>query len=126
MKIKKLLFAMASLFVIALMALPAIALAQDDDAKSILKKMSEYVSNQKTIEFTFDSDIEVITPRLEKIQFTNSGGALLSRDRTRFARTVSAAMRMWRSASTERPSAFSASISTATCAVSRFTGTWTI
>jgi len=41
--------------------------------------MSDYVSSQKTIELTFDSDIEVITPQLEKIQFTNSGEALLSR-----------------------------------------------
>ena len=37
------------------------------------------MSSQKTIELTFDSDIEVITPELEKIQFTNSGEALLSR-----------------------------------------------
>jgi len=50
-----------------------------DDAQSILKAMSEYVSSQQTIELTFDSDIEVITPELEKIQFTNSGSALLSR-----------------------------------------------
>jgi hypothetical protein len=52
---------------------------QGSDAKSILKAMSDYVSSQKTIELTFDSDIEVITPQLEKIQFTNSGEALLSR-----------------------------------------------
>jgi hypothetical protein len=49
------------------------------DAKAILKSMADYVSSQQTIEFTFDSDIEVITPQLEKIQFTNSGEALLSR-----------------------------------------------
>ena len=59
-------------------ALPA-ARAQASDAKSILKSMSDYVSRQKTIEFTFDSDIEVITPQREKIQFTNSGNVLLSR-----------------------------------------------
>ena len=53
--------------------------AQAGDAKAILKRMSDYVSSQKTIELTFDSDIEVITPELEKIQFTNSGEALLSR-----------------------------------------------
>jgi len=54
------------------------------DPKSILKAMSDYVSSQKTIEFTFDSDIEVITPQLEKIQFTNSGDVLVSRpDRMR-------------------------------------------
>ena len=55
------------------------AQAQGSDAKSILKAMSDYVSSQKTIELTFDSDIEIITPQLEKIQFTNSGEALLSR-----------------------------------------------
>ncbi len=41
--------------------------------------MSDYVGSLKTIELTFDSDIEVITPELEKIQFTNSGETLLSR-----------------------------------------------
>jgi len=55
------------------------ALAQAKDAKAVLKTMSDYVGRQKTIELTFDSDIEVITPQMEKIQFTNSGGALLSR-----------------------------------------------
>jgi len=53
--------------------------AQQNDAYTILKAMSDYVSSQKIIQLTFDSDIEIITPQLEKIQFTNSGGALLSR-----------------------------------------------
>jgi len=52
---------------------------QGSDARSILKTMSDYMGSQKTIELRFDSDIEVITPQLEKIQFTNSGEALLSR-----------------------------------------------
>nr|MBS0022414.1 DUF2092 domain-containing protein [Gammaproteobacteria bacterium] len=63
----------------ALLALGPGAQAQESDAKSILKAMSDYVSSQKTIELTFDSDIEVITPQLEKIQFTSSGEALLRR-----------------------------------------------
>lgn len=58
---------------------PARAKPRGSDAKSILKAMADYVGSQKTIELTFDSDIEVITPELEKIQFTNSGEALLSR-----------------------------------------------
>ncbi|MGE5320383.1 MAG: DUF2092 domain-containing protein [Hyphomicrobiaceae bacterium] len=53
--------------------------AQGNDAKAILKAMSDYVGSQKTIEVTFDSSIEVITPQLEKIQFNNSGELLLSR-----------------------------------------------
>ena len=49
------------------------------DAKAMLKAVSDYVSSQKTIEFTFDSYIEIITPQLEKIQYTSSGDAQLSR-----------------------------------------------
>ncbi len=60
------------------------ARAEGGDAKAILKAMSDYVGSQNTIELTFDSDIEVITPQLEKIQFTSSGEALLRRpDRLR-------------------------------------------
>jgi hypothetical protein len=68
------------LFLAAALVLPApSALAQARDAKAVLKAMSDYVGRQKAIELTFDSDIEVITPQLEKVQFTNSGEALLSR-----------------------------------------------
>ena len=50
--------------------------------------MSNYVGGQTTISLTFDSDIEVITPQMEKIQFTNSGEALLSRPDKLRARRV--------------------------------------
>jgi hypothetical protein len=63
----------------ALMLAAPGAQAQASDAKVMLKAMSDYVGSQKNIELTFDSDIEVITPQMEKIQFTNSGEALLSR-----------------------------------------------
>lgn len=53
--------------------------AQNPDAKAVLKSMSAYVASQNDIELTFDSDIEVITTDLEKIQFASSGGLLLSR-----------------------------------------------
>jgi hypothetical protein len=55
------------------------AQAAGDDAGQILKAMSDYLAAQKIISLTFDSDIEVITPDLEKIQFTNSGTLLLHR-----------------------------------------------
>lgn len=63
----------------ALLVVPARAQTPDNDATVLLKAMSDYVGSQKTIKLTFDSAIEVITPQLEKIQFTNSGEALLSR-----------------------------------------------
>jgi hypothetical protein len=67
-----------------LFALPAWA----DDAGKILKAMSDYVGSQKVISATYDSDIEVITPDLQKIQFASSGKLLLSRpDKFRATRT---------------------------------------
>ena len=77
------------LFLAVLLVLSvAYAQAQGSDAKPFLKAMSDYVSSQKTIELTFDSDIEVITPQLEKIQFTNSGKMLLARPDKVYAHRV--------------------------------------
>src|SRR5258705_4816149 len=59
-----------------------------DDAAQILKAMSDYLANQKAISLTFDSDVEVVTPEVEKIQFASSGKMLLSRpDKLRVTRT---------------------------------------
>jgi hypothetical protein len=59
-----------------------------DDAAAILKAMTDYAAAQKSISATFDSDIEVVTPELEKIQFTSSGKLQLSRpDKLRISRT---------------------------------------
>lgn len=60
----------------------------DDDATKILKAMSDYVGSQQSIAVTFDSDVEVVTSELQKIQFTGSGQVLLSRpDKVRMSRT---------------------------------------
>jgi hypothetical protein len=59
-----------------------------DDAEQILKSMSDYVASQKNISLAYDSDVEVITSELEKIQFNSSGKVLLSRpDKVRATRT---------------------------------------
>jgi NAD(P)-dependent dehydrogenase (short-subunit alcohol dehydrogenase family) len=64
------------------------ASAQGGGADKILKAMSDYVTGQKTFSVTYDSDVEVITPALQKIQFTSSGQVQLSRpDKLRAART---------------------------------------
>ena len=70
---------LASFLAAALFAAPGASLAQENDAMAVLKAMSDYVGGQKSIELAIDSDIEIITPQLEKIQFTNSGEALLRR-----------------------------------------------
>jgi hypothetical protein len=74
----------------AVLASFAICLAlpvQAQDAAGILKAMSDYVTSQKVLSLTFDTDIEVITSELQKIQFTSSGQVLLSRpDKIRASR----------------------------------------
>jgi hypothetical protein len=68
-----------------LLVLPAFVLtispasATEDDAKDILKSMSDYLASQETISASFDSAVEVITPQMEKIQFTSSGTLLMAR-----------------------------------------------
>lgn len=51
----------------------AVATAQADDANKILKTASDFMASQKAFSLTYDSDIEVITTDLQKIQFTSSG-----------------------------------------------------
>jgi hypothetical protein len=61
--------------------------AQAQDAGKILKAMADYVTSQKVISVTYDTDVEVITNDLQKIQFASSGQMLLSRpDKVRASR----------------------------------------
>lgn len=63
----------------ALLAVASTARADDGAAFKVLKGMSDYLASQKTISLSFDADVEVITPDIEKIQFASSGQLLLSR-----------------------------------------------
>jgi hypothetical protein len=72
----------------AFWSLAPVANAAENDALKILKGMSDYLASQKNISLSFDSDIEVITPEMQKIQFASSGKLLLSRpDKLRATRT---------------------------------------
>ncbi|MBR0713278.1 DUF2092 domain-containing protein [Bradyrhizobium liaoningense] len=74
----------ATAAVLVLAASPARA----DDPAKILKSMTDYLGSQKTLSASFESDIEIITPELQKIQFTSSGQMKLSRpDKLRVRRT---------------------------------------
>src|ERR1700728_1244723 len=55
------------------------ARAEGDDATKILKTMSDYMAKQKSINVNFDTDVEVITSELQKIQFISSGHLLMIR-----------------------------------------------
>ena len=73
---------------VAILVTTASQTARADDAAQILKAMTDYTGAQKSISAAFDSDIEVITPELQKIQFTSSGQMSLNRpDRLRIRRT---------------------------------------
>ena len=64
------------------------AMAKADDANKILKAMSDFMTSQKAFSLTYDSDIEVITTDLQKIQFTSSGQVQAIRpDKLRATRT---------------------------------------
>ncbi len=77
MKIRKAFFTKLMLpLAVVFLVVPINAQAEESDATVILKAMSDYVGSQQTIKLTFDSDIEIITPQLEKIQFSNSGEVL--------------------------------------------------
>lgn len=67
--------------------LPASA-ADDTEAKALFKRMSDYLVSQKTISFTYDSNLEIVTSELQKLRFASSGALTLSRpDKIRMSRT---------------------------------------
>src|SRR3954471_11655690 len=53
--------------------------ASADDAVNLLRAMTDYTAAQKAITATFDSDTEVITAEMQKIQFASSGKFMLAR-----------------------------------------------
>jgi len=69
-------------------AVACVSPAGAQDAPAILKAMSNYVASQKNISLTYDTEIEVVTPLVQKIQFDSSGQLSLSRpDKIRATRT---------------------------------------
>ena len=69
----RLLPASAAAISLAVLAAATIPGARADDAAALLKAMADYTVAQKSITATFDSDVEVVTAELEKIQFASSG-----------------------------------------------------
>ena len=84
-KLIRILAAAASLAVLSFTTTQA---ARADDPAKLLKAMSDYLAGQKSLSAKFDSDIEVVTPELQKIQFTSSGEMKMNRpDKLRIRRT---------------------------------------
>jgi hypothetical protein len=65
-----------------------VAWAAEGEAQTILKAMADYVSRQENLSLKYDADVEVVTPAVEKIQFSASGEVTLSRpNKFRVSRT---------------------------------------
>jgi hypothetical protein len=77
-----------SLLAMTVLFTPVAHAEKNEDAVKVLKAMSDYIAGQKTLSVSFDSDVEVITSELQKVQFTSSGQVQLSRpDKLRATRT---------------------------------------
>lgn len=73
---------------IAVLSAAASQSARADDPAKLLKAMSDHLAGQKSLSAKFDSDVEVITPELQKIQFSSSGEMKMNRpDKLRIRRT---------------------------------------
>lgn len=55
------------------------ASAEEGEAQKILKTMTDYVGRQENLSVKFDTDVEVVTPAVEKIQFSASGDVTMNR-----------------------------------------------
>ncbi len=64
------------------------ATADEAHARKLFEAMSEYMTSQNAISFTYNSNLEVVTDELQKIGFASTGGATLQRpDKLRVSRT---------------------------------------
>jgi hypothetical protein len=86
--LRKLIRVSATAASIAVLSVAAMQGARADDPGKILKGMADYLAGQNSLSAKFDSDIEVVTPELQKIQFTSSGEMKMNRpDKLRIRRT---------------------------------------
>jgi hypothetical protein len=80
--------ALCALLATTVLFVPGARADKSEDAVKILKTMTDYIAGQKTLSANFDSDVEVITSGLQKLQFASSGQVQLSRpDKLRAIRT---------------------------------------
>jgi hypothetical protein len=65
----------------------AVARADETQAKSLVKAMSDYLGMQKAISFDYDTNLEIVSPQQQKIGLASSGALVLNRpDKLRVTR----------------------------------------
>src|SRR6476660_840079 len=72
---------LASALAIAASGMVSISVARADEAqaKSLLKAMSDYLAAQKAISFDYDSNLEIVSTQQQKIGLASSGTLTLNR-----------------------------------------------
>jgi hypothetical protein len=79
--------ASAAMILVIGMQAPA-AVADEAEAKSLLKAMSDYLAQQKSLSFSYDTNLEVVTKSHQKLLLASSGQVGLSRpDKIRATRS---------------------------------------
>ena len=79
------------------------ARADEAQARSLLKAMSDYLGAQKTISFEYDTNLELVTKQQQKIGLASSGTLTLERPDKLRAQRARADLRMSRWSSMEKP-----------------------
>ncbi len=69
----------ATVSLVAVMAAPFAASADEDDARRILKSMADYMQSQDRLSFEFDAVLEVITADNQKLALASSGTVTMDR-----------------------------------------------
>jgi hypothetical protein len=69
----------ASLALILGLGTPSGANADEKDARSLVKAMSDYLAAQKAISFAYDADLEIVTKDQQKLALASSGTVTLNR-----------------------------------------------
>jgi len=66
---------------------PTGARADEQEAKRLFKAMSDYLATEKTMSFSYDSNLEIVTKDKQKIALASSGTVTLERpDKARITR----------------------------------------
>ena len=71
--------AIALAIAVAGMASMSVARADQAQAKSLFKAMSDYLAVQKAISFDYDTNLEIVSTKREKIGLASSGTLTLNR-----------------------------------------------
>ena len=61
------------------LAAPSMVIADEADAKRLLKAMSDHLAAQKALSFEYDASLEIVTTDEQKLALASSGSVVLNR-----------------------------------------------